>query len=65
MFNRNKAFSDVLAKVPAAIQRHANCKKLLRQSGETEWRFLFSSKDDSNRQLQLGVLVFDVPRGAT
>lgn len=62
LFNRNKAFSDVLAKVPAAVQRHPNCKKLTRQVGETEWRFLFSSKDDPNRELQLAVLLFDVPR---
>src|SRR6266496_6830368 len=26
VFNRNKSFSDVLAKVSAAVQRHANCK---------------------------------------
>src|SRR6266508_477640 len=63
VFNRNKAFSDILAKVPSAIQHHANCKKLIRQVGETEWRFLFSSKDDPNRELQLAVLLFDVPRG--
>jgi hypothetical protein len=62
VFNRNKAFSDVLAKVPITIQRHPSCKKLIRQTGETEWRFLFSSKDDSNRELQLAVLLFDVPR---
>ena len=63
VFNRNKAFSDVLSKVPPAIQRHPNCKKLIRQVGETEWRFLFASKDDPNRELQLAVLLFDVPMG--
>jgi hypothetical protein len=62
VFNRNKAFSEVLAKVPAAIERHPNCKKLIKSIGETEWRFLFSSKDDPNRELQLGVLLFDVPK---
>jgi hypothetical protein len=62
VFNRNKAFSDVLAKIAAAIQRYPNCKKLIRQVSETEWRFLFSSKDDPNRELQLAVLLFDVPR---
>ena len=50
VFNRNKAFSDILAKVPSAIQHHANCKKLIRQVGETEWRFLFSSKELLNSQ---------------
>jgi hypothetical protein len=62
VFNRNKTFTDVLAKIPAAIQRHPNYKKLLQQAGGTEWRFLFASKDDPNRELQLAVLAFDVPR---
>jgi hypothetical protein len=64
VFNRNKAFSDVLAKVPTAVQRHPNCKKLVKPVGESEWRFLFSSKDDPNRELELAVLVFDVPRSS-
>jgi hypothetical protein len=64
VFNRNKTFSDVLAKVPTAIQRHPNCKKLITRVGETEWRFLFSSKDDINRELQLAVLLFDVPKSS-
>jgi hypothetical protein len=64
VFNRNKGFSDVLSKIAATIQRHPNCKKLIKTEGETEWRFLFSSKDDVNRELQLAVLAFDVPRGS-
>jgi hypothetical protein len=64
VFNRNKGFSDVLSKIAATIQRHPNCKKLIRAEGETEWRFLFSSKDDANRELLLAVLAFDVPRGS-
>jgi hypothetical protein len=62
VFNRNKAFSDILAKVVTAIQSHPSCKKLIGQQSETEWRFLFSSKDDPNRELQLAVLLFDVPK---
>jgi hypothetical protein len=64
VFNRNRGLSDVLSKMAAAIQRHPNCKKLIRTQGETEWRFLFSSKDDANRELHLAVLAFDVPRGS-
>jgi hypothetical protein len=62
VFNRNKAFSDVLAKIPVAVERHPNCKKLINRISETEWRFLFSNKDDANRELQIAVLLFDVPR---
>jgi hypothetical protein len=62
VFNRNKAFSEVLAKIPTALQRHPNFKKLIETVADTEWRLLFSSRDDSNRELQLAVLLFDVPR---
>jgi hypothetical protein len=61
VFNRNKSFSDVLAQVETIVKKHPCCKKLLTNVGETEWRFLFGNKDDPNRELQLAVLLFDVP----
>lgn len=64
VFNRNKSFSDVLAQIEVIVKKHASCKKLLQKVGETEWRFLFGNKDDPNRELQLAVLLFDVPKPA-
>jgi hypothetical protein len=64
IFNRNKSFSDVLGKVSSAVQSHSCCKKLIEQIGATEWRFLFRNQDDPNRELQLAVLCFDVPKEA-
>jgi hypothetical protein len=62
IFNRNKSFSEILSKVAVAVPGHGCCKRLIRQAGETEWRFLFRNQDDSNRELQLAVLLFDVPK---
>jgi hypothetical protein len=64
IFNRNKSFSEVLGKVKSTVQGHACCKKLLKQLSESEWRFLFRNPDDANRELQLAVLCFDVPKEA-
>jgi len=63
IFNRNKGFSDVLAKIAPAVQVHKCCKRLIKRAGETEWRFLFHNPDDANRELQLSVMAFDIPKG--
>jgi hypothetical protein len=62
VFNRNKSFSDVLAKIEPTVAAHPSCKKLSKKLSETEWRFVFGNKDDPNRELQLAVLLFDVPK---
>lgn len=62
VFNRQKSFTEVLKKIEPSILSHACCKKLLRKVSDTEWRFLFGNKDDPNRELQLAVLLFDVPQ---
>ena len=64
VFNRNKSFSDVLAKIAPAVQSHKCCKRLIKKVGETEWRFLFQNPDDSNRELQLAIMLFDIPKEA-
>ena len=40
------------------------CKNLMSKVSETERKFLFRNRDDPNRELQLAVLLFDVPREA-
>jgi hypothetical protein len=64
VFNRNKSFSDVLAKIEPTVQSHKCCKRLIRKVSETEWRFLFHNPDDSNRELQLAAMLFDIPKEA-
>jgi hypothetical protein len=64
IFNRNKSFSEVLSKVLPAVEGHACYKSLIRKVSETEWRFLFRNPDDANRELQLAVIIFDIPKEA-
>ena len=61
IFSRNKDFSNVLTKVPATVASHQNFKKQLSQSGETQFRYLFHHREDTNRGLITSVLVFNVP----
>jgi hypothetical protein len=62
IFNRNKNMSAVLMQIPDTVKGHANCKsQVSNYKNETGFRFLFGQKNDRNRELNLTVLVFDVP----
>ncbi|MBP6782148.1 MAG: hypothetical protein KA152_00040 [Verrucomicrobiales bacterium] len=62
MFNRNKDFTNVLAQIEPTAKVHPAFKRFVRQAGETEWRFIFSNKDDSNREVHLAIMAFDIPK---
>lgn len=64
MFNRNKDFTNVLAQIEPTARAHPCFKRLIRQAGETEWRFIFANKDDSNREVHLAIMAFDIPRAS-
>ncbi len=61
LFNRNKNFTNVLEQIEATVTAHPNCKRSLRRSGETRFEYLFSHRDDQNREMLLNILAFDVP----
>ena len=61
LLNRNRDFSKVLAAIPEAVRAHPQYKKDIPGSTETVFRFLFSNRDDRNRELYLTVMAFDVP----
>jgi hypothetical protein len=61
IFNRNKNFSSVLAKIPEIIKKHPNFKRQLPQKSETSFRFVLHHQGDTNRELILAVLAFEVP----
>lgn len=61
VFNRRKDFSAVLAAIPETVASHPQCKRQLTYKAEGRFRFLFSQKDDPNRELTLTVLAFDIP----
>lgn len=62
LFNRNKDFSAVLAKIPDVVKAHPNYKRELPCQSETGFRCILHHRDDTNRELVLTVLAFDVPR---
>lgn len=61
IFNRRKNFSKVLEVIPATIESHSCCKRSLGQISESNYRYIFSNRDDPNREMVLSVLAFDVP----
>ena len=61
IFNRNKAFSDVLSTIQTTVKGHTNFKRELGIRSETSFKYQFAHRDDSNRELTLTVLAFDVP----
>ncbi|MBU9477990.1 hypothetical protein [Burkholderia multivorans] len=64
VFNRNRNFTDVLAKVKEITERHPNFRKFIRQRSETSWMFRFAHRDDPNREMTVTVMVFDVPHAS-
>jgi hypothetical protein len=62
IFNRNKDLSNVLGKIPDSVKTHPNFKCELPYLDETGFRYVFSHRDDLNRELTLTVLVFEVPQ---
>ena len=61
VFNRGRSMSTVLKGVANTVKDHPNCKREQRRNSETEFRYVFGHRDDSNRELTLTVLVFDIP----
>ena len=62
IFNRNKNFSSVLAKIPEIIKEHPNFKRQLPYKSETSFRFALHHQGDKNRELILTILAFEVPK---
>jgi hypothetical protein len=61
IFNRNKTFSDVVNAIPDLTKSHPNFKRELPRLHETGTRYIFSQKEDPNRELYLTVMAFNIP----
>jgi len=61
IFNRDREFSTVLKKIPETIMSYPNFKRELVYNSEIGFRFILHHRDDSNRELILTVLAFEVP----
>ncbi len=61
VFSRNKRFSDVLAKIRNAADKHLLSKTEAEIQSETRFRYVFGHKDDPSREIMLTILAFDLP----
>lgn len=62
VFNRNKDLSKVLDAAQKTAVDHPNCKKLVGKQSETSFRYIFSHRDDANREMTLTLMIFDIPQ---
>ena len=62
VFNRNKGFTQVLEAIKSTTKSHPNFKRELHDRSETSFRFIFSHRDDTNRELTLTIMAFDIPQ---
>ena len=62
VFNRNKGFTRVLDAIKLTTKAHPNFKRELGDRSETSFRFIFSHRDDTNRELTLTIMAFDIPQ---
>ncbi len=63
LFNKNKNFSHVLSQIESTIRSHAKFVRSEGKKSETEYRFVVSHPNDSDRHVTLTVLAFDIPQG--
>jgi hypothetical protein len=61
LFNRNKEFSQVLAKIKEAMAAHPHRKRGPKDESETRFRYVFGNPSDHSREIVLTVLAFNVP----
>jgi hypothetical protein len=61
IFNRNKNFTDVVAKAVKTISAHPMYVKSLDQLNETTFRFVFQQPQEHCKQLLLALAIFNVP----
>jgi hypothetical protein len=61
LFNRGTQMSTVLGQIKGLIEAHPQFKRHVPQNGETRFRAVLRQANDTNRELALTVLVFDVP----
>lgn len=61
LFNRNRGFSQVLAKIKEAMAAHPDRKHGPKEESETRFRYVFGNPSDHGREIILTVVAFDVP----
>lgn len=61
VFNQNKNLTGVLDTIKSVTPNHKQFKRGPQVEGETRFRYVFASPEDSDREIIVTVLVYDVP----
>lgn len=61
IFNKNKDFTSVINSIDETVRKHNNFKKFVARTSETNFQYIFTQKDDRDRELFLTVLAFNIP----
>ena len=61
VFNRDRNMTTVLSRVPETVREHPHYKAERPTNSETTFRYVFGHRDDTQREIFITVLVFDVP----
>lgn len=62
VFNRNRNLSAVIEQIPSIFKEHPSFKRQSSYKAESAFRFVIANRDDSNREITVTVMVFDVPQ---
>lgn len=62
VFSRNKNFGKVLGEIPPAVKAHPNYKRDGANQTEGSYQYIFGHRDDSNRELTITIMAFNVPK---
>jgi hypothetical protein len=61
IFNKSVAgFTDILLKTKTSVESHPCFVKMVTETDQGEWRYIFKSKDDDARMLQIHVFLFNL-----
>jgi hypothetical protein len=61
VFNKKNAkFSELLDRIPDAVQAHEKFRQVLSKGQDGEWGFLMTSREDEARQVRVHVFVFNI-----
>jgi len=62
IFNKKGNLKTILEKIPILVEKHTLYKRTIKIEGETKFRYVFHVPSDSNREVILTVMVFDIPK---
>jgi hypothetical protein len=61
IFNGNADFTAVIGQIRETTPKHLLFKRDLGPTGDTAFHYIFSQPNDSDREIILTVLAFDIP----